>query len=266
MRKFSIFALVMLASWTADVRAVEFQNIRGTYGPFGAKRPDNKIMPGEVYMLNFDITGLSIDGKTGACKYSLTLEVRDPKGKQIVPDKDKVQEKGVLVGLGGNVVPEVAHVVIGVDQPIGNYEVLVTVKDVATNSSKQFKQVLEVIPKAFGLIHVMAPSVGFVGQDYSADFSVVNMARDKKSIPKVTIKTRALDASGKPTSIEPIISRIPEDMPSDLQWDRQELVRLTSRYWLNRPGRFTIEIEATDEIAKKTIKFSYGLNVLEAGK
>ena len=265
MRKLSVLALIVMACCTSDLRAVDFQNVRGTYGLYGAKRPDNKILPGDVYNLSFDVTGLSIDPKNGFVKYTMTLEVRDPKGKQLIPEKDQKTDKGVVVGLGGNVMPEVAHVVIGVDQPVGKYEVVVTVTDVATKSFKKLTQTLEVMPKDFGFILVSAPSVGFVGQDYATVFALVGMARDKKSVPKMTVKTRAFDATGKATAGE-IINKVPEDMPPEIQYDRLELVTLSAPYLLNRPGRFTIQVEATDEITKKTAKFSYSLTVVETGK
>ncbi len=266
MRKLSVLALVVLACCASDVRAVDFQNVRGAYGLGGAKRPDNKILPGDVYQLFFDVTGLSIDPKNGFVKYSMTLEVHDPNGKQLIPEKDQKTDKGVIVGLGGNVVPEVALAVIGVDQAIGKYQMVVTVTDVATKASKKLTQSFEVLPKAFGFILVSAPSIGFVGQDnYATAFALVGMARDKKNWPKLTVKTRALDASGKPAAGD-LVNKVPEDMPPNIQWDRLELVTLNSPYLLNRPGRFTIEIEATDDITKKTVKFSYGLTVVETGK
>jgi hypothetical protein len=39
---------------------------------------------------------------------------------------------------------------------------------------------------------------------------------------------------------------------------------LVSPIFLNRPGRFTIQVKATDELRKKTVEFSYKLTVLDA--
>jgi hypothetical protein len=119
------------------------------------------------------------------------------------------------------------------------------------------------LPQEFGLIHVMAPAVGFVGQDYAAEFSLVGMARDNKKVPKLTIKSRVIEASGKPATQEPIITKAPEDFPPEVDWARQELVRMTSSILLNRTGRFTVEIEAKDELSKKSVKFSYNLTVVD---
>src|ERR1700676_5157485 len=127
MRKLSVLALVMLAAWTADARAVDIKNVRATYGPFGYPRPNYKMLPGDALQLNFDVTNLTVDPKNGAVEYSITQEVFDPKGKQMIPDKDKSWKKGVVVGLGGSMVPEFTYVVVGVDREPGKYKVVITV-------------------------------------------------------------------------------------------------------------------------------------------
>lgn len=261
MRKLSVLALVVGALWTADASAVEFKNVRSTYGPFGAPRTANKMLPGDVYLVNFEILNLTIDPKNGAVKYAITLEVFDPKGKSIIKDTNK---KGIVVGLGGNTVPEVVHVLLGADQAPGKYKVVVTVEDGGSKASKQLMQELEVIPADFGIIHVLAPSIGFVGQDYVAEFSLVGWARDAKKVPKMTITSRVFDDAGKPTLAEPNVSNIPADFGADQKWDRQEIVRMASPILLNRAGRYTVQIEAKDELSKKSVKFSYSLTVIDA--
>src|SRR6516225_6730423 len=113
MRKLSALALVLLAWWTADVRAVEFKNVRATYGAFGAPRPSNKMLPGDAFMINFDLVNLTIDPKTGGANYKIALEVTDPKGKSLIKEESK---KGVVVGLGGNTVPDSVTFLLGFDQ------------------------------------------------------------------------------------------------------------------------------------------------------
>jgi hypothetical protein len=261
MGKLSALALVVLACWTADAGAIEIKNVRATYGPFGAPRPDNKMLPGDVYMVNFDITSLNVDAR-GSAKYEISLEVLDPKGKQIVKEQYK---KGVVVGLGGNTVPEFVHVIVGADQAPGKYKVMVTVAEADSKSPpKQLVEYLEVQPKAFGFIFVSAPAVGLTGQDYMMEYSLVGMSRDAKNIPKVTVTTSVLDENGKSTVAEPMPNRIPDDAPD--MWaniGKQELLRVQSPIYLNRPGRFTVQIEARDELSKQTKKYSYTLRVLD---
>jgi hypothetical protein len=264
MRKLPVFVLFLLATWTSDARALDIKNVRSNYGPFGVPRSNNKVLPGEVYFINFDITDMSVDPKTGGVEYTLTLEVFDPKGKQMIPDKEKSWMKGAIVGLGGTTVPEFTNVVIGVDKDPGKYKVVITVEEKNTKAKASVTQELEVLPSEFGFIHVQAPAIGQVGQDYVCEFSLVGWQRDSKKIPKITLATRIIDdATGKPATTLPNISKIPEDLPKDIDWPKLEMVRMRSPTFLNRPGTFTIEFEAKDELKNKTAKFSYKLVVIQ---
>jgi hypothetical protein len=262
MRKLSALALVALALWGGDARAVDIEKIRATYGPFGAFRPGNKLLPGDVFVINFDIVDITIDAKTGATKYTMVLEVTDPKGKQVVKESTN---KGLLVGLGGKIVPEVVHVLLGADQMPGKYTVKVTITDPANKTTKQLVQELEVLPPGFGFIHVLAPSMGLKGQDYAVEYALVGMGRDKKNFPKITLTVRVLDDKDMPTLTEPVVSKIPDDLPG-LKADKQELIRVVSGIYLNRPGRYTVIIEAVDDLTKKSAKISYPLTVIDPGK
>jgi hypothetical protein len=261
----SALALVVLACWATDAPALEFKNVRPIYGPFGVSRPTNsKVMLGDVYHLSFDIVGLTVDPKSGGAQYTITWDVFDPKGKQIIPEKERVFEKGVVVGLGGDTVPDLLVVLLGVDQPVGKYKVVVTVEDKKSKAKAKLEQEVEVQKTEFGLIHVQAPAMGLVGQDYVAEFTLVGWGRDKKKMPKITVTTQVLDSAGKPTVANPGISDIPKDMPA-VDWPNTEIVRMRMPVFLNRPGRYTIQIEARDELNNKTTKFSYPLNVIDAG-
>jgi hypothetical protein len=263
MRKLSVLAVVVLAVCTADARAVEIKNVRSLYGPFGFPRPNNKMLLGDVYHLSFDVTGLSIDPKTGAAEYIITQELFNPKGKQIFPDMQRSYKKGVVVGLGGNTVPELAVLVVGLDQETGKYKFVLTIEEKSTKAKTSMTHEIEVLPIDFGFIHVQAPATGFVGQDYAAEFAVVGWQRDAKKVPKLTLTTRIVDdATGKPTTTVPNISHIPGDLPAEADLSKQELVRMASPIFLNRAGTFTVEWEAKDELSKKTIKMSYKLTVI----
>jgi hypothetical protein len=263
MRKLSALALIAVALWGGDARAVDIKNIRATYGPFGAFRPGNELLPGDVFIINFDIVDITIDAKTGATKYTMTLEVSDPNGKQVVKE---TTNKGLLVGLGGKVVPDVVHVLLGADQMPGKYTVKVTISDPANKSKKELVQELKVLQPGFGFIHILAPAMGLKGQDYAVEYALVGMGRDKKNFPKITLTVRVLDESGMPTLTEPVVNKIPDDLPS-LKVDKQELIRVVSGIYLNRPGRFTVVIEAVDDLTKKSAKISYPLTVIDpAGK
>jgi hypothetical protein len=266
MRKLSLVAVLALLAFAADARAIDIKNVRSTYGPFGNPRPNNKILPGDVYHIYFDITDLKPDPKTGAVEYTLTQEVYDPKGKQLIPDKDKSVKKGLILGLGGTVAPELTHVVIGLDKDPGKYKVVITIEEKSTKAKASVTHEVDVQPQDFGFIFVLAPATGLVAQDYAAEFTLVGWQRDAKKAPKITLTVRIIDDAGKPTQTAPMVSNIPADLDPGIKWEKEQVIRMTSPIFLNRTGVYTIEIEAKDELAKnKTAKLTYKVNVIMPG-
>jgi hypothetical protein len=264
MRKMFALALVVTALWTVDARAVEFKNVRATYGPFGAPRSSSAMLPGDTYMMFFDLTGLKIDAK-GVAKYEIGLEVFDPKGKSVV--KESTNKKAVIVALGGSSVPEFARVMLGVDQPPGDYKVVVTVTEDGAKTPSKLEQKVQLQPKGFGMIQVWAQPFGFVGQDYMLHYGVVEMARDANKMPKMTFTTRIIDeATGKATLAEPQVSKFPEDLSTEQRAEiaKQGFIPVDSPMFLNRAGKFRVEVDIRDELAKKSLKFSYSLTVLDS--
>jgi hypothetical protein len=256
-------ALLALVVCSSDVRALDIKNVRATYGPFGAPRPANKMLPGDVFIINFEIANLTIDPKNGATKYSMTFQVLDPKGKEVI---NETTNKGIVVGLGGNTVQEMVTVILGVDQTPGKYTAKVTITDAANKTKQTLTQEVELLKPDFGFIHIQAPTFGLKGQDYAVQYALVGWMRDKKGAPKITLTFRVLDDKNKPTLTDPIVNKIPDDLPG-FKADKQELITLFSPILLNRAGRFTVEIEALDELSKKSAKFSYPLTVVDpAGK
>lgn len=254
-------AVVSMAFWATGAEAVEFKNVRAIYGPFGATRPTNKVLPGDVVILEFEIFDLAVDPKTGVVKYETKLVVLDPKGKDMI--KPQSDRKGLALGLGGNMVPERAIFLLGADFAPGKYKLVITITDPTSKKFKEYTHILDVLPADFGFIHITAPAIGLLGQDFPIEYSLVGFATDKMKMPKMVVTTRVLDENGKPTVSEATVNKIPEDLGGQ---KTNELVRLVSPIFLNRPGRFTFEIEARDELSKKSAKFSYSFKVVDSSK
>src|SRR5262249_29481802 len=95
-------------------------NVRPTYGVFGATRADDKIRPGDIYFVSFDIEGLSVETDTGKVQYSIALEVYDSKDPKPFFKEGPINREVVLM-LGGNRVSAFANVVIPPNQAAGKY-------------------------------------------------------------------------------------------------------------------------------------------------
>jgi hypothetical protein len=239
---------------------LQLTNVRLTVGELGPNRPNNKFLPGDIVVVGYDIEGLSIE-QDGIVKYTILMEVSDPAGKPIF--KQEPKEFTELIPLRGSKVPARAFVTLGLDMEPGIYTVKVTVSDPKTKSSNSLSTKFEVLKKDFGIVAVMtthdpraeiaAPTTGTVGQTIYVWMSIANFQRDPKTKqPNVELELTFLDDQGKPTLGQPI-KRIQD---SGIEADRGAFPIFFPLY-LNRPGKFTLRVTATDRVANK--KASYEL-------
>jgi hypothetical protein len=260
-------ALVVCSLCPAPARALELKNMRAVYGPFGSERVDNKFLPGDLLYVTFDVTDVKVaEEKGGMTKYHISIEesLLDSKGGKVF-EKNKTNQDSL--SLGGTHLPGIAEVFIGKDQAPGKYTLKVTVKDLLSKQTKEITYPFEVLPETFGFVRLFAPVAGLTGQQYVANFAVGGMGRDAKKKPKVNISMRVLDEAGKPVHSQPVTMDIPKDLPDELasKIDALPFVDLQFPLFLNRPGRFTIELEGTDTVAKKTAKLRFPLTVIDPG-
>ena len=266
MRKVPFIALALLGLCVPSARALDIKNVRSTYGPFGSVRADNKLLQGDVLFLSFDIVDVKVEANSGLVRYKNQLEVLDAKGKAVFK-RETSNQRGLY--LGGARLPERAQVVTGADQPPGKYTVRLTVTDVASKdtkgnfSSKAFTYEFELLPAALGLIHVNAPSIGVTNQEYTATMALVGFARDDKKMLSIEIRTRILDDKNQPTMAKPLILSLPAELPKDFEVKTASLIPLPMGLYLNRSGRFTVEITAEDAVSKKSAKVTFPLVVLD---
>jgi hypothetical protein len=239
-------------------------NVRPTYGINGPTRPDNKYLPGDRLDLSFDITNITVDRKSGQAKWEMAMDViDDAKGKSVFNRKNPPNE--MLVALGGNRLPAYCYVSMGLDQPAGKYTLRVTVTDLANKATTSTDYKFVVGEKAFGIVGLMAQPAGFPGTPSGVRFEVVGMQRNSKMEFDLKVSLRVYDDKGKPTLVEPIASEFPKDLPEGVDPKKLNVVPVAFPIELTRPGRFRIELEATDRLAKtnKTKTLSYTLNVID---
>jgi hypothetical protein len=246
--------------------ALELSNIRPTYGVLGAPRPDNKVLPGDIYYVAFDIDNVRVD-ETGKVLYSMGMEVLDSRNKtQFKQDPPDLEGSN---SLGGGHLPAFAKVEIGLDQPPGEYTLRVTVSDRSSKKTKTFQQKFEVLNRQFGLVRVRltgdfegrvdAPNFGVAGQTLWLHCFGVGFERGgPKKQPDVALEMQVLDESGKPVVAKPASGEVKE-LPKDITAFPIGPEPLA----LNRAGKFTIKLKATDRIGKKSFELSFPLTVVE---
>ena len=267
MNRYVVTALFVLGVFPNLASALEIKNIRPCYAPFGATRYNLKLLPGDVLFITYDLDGLATDKKSGKTNYETTLELldvndADPKKAKVLYKKPSTNE--VVPQLGTGRMPGDLHVIMGAQQAPGKYAIRLTVHDKVANEAKAFQYPFEVVPQGFGFVGVTAPAIGFPGQHYVTGFGLVNLALNAKTKePEVEVDIKILDEKG--AAVAPAVKiLLPRDMPEGIKLDEANFVPLQYPIYLNRPGRFTIEIQAVDKLAgNKKQELRYPVTVLD---
>ena len=259
MTRLAFASLVALGFFVNASSAVDIKNIRPSYGPFGATRAEAKFLPGDFIFMTYDLEGLAVDPKSGKTNYETTLEFIDDKGK-VLFKRPNVNEFVPL--LGGGRMPGDLQFILGAQQAPGKYAIKLTVNDKIAKDAKAFKYDIEVVPQTFGFVGVTVPAFGFPGDFYVAGFGAVNLALDAKGMPNAEIKISIFDDKGK-AATTPVTFLLPRDMPEGVDLKQSNFVPFQHRVYLNRPGRFTVEIQAHDKFGNKKAELRYPMTVLD---
>jgi hypothetical protein len=260
-------ALAAALSFTpGQANQLSFLNVHSVTGFFGPERQTEKLLPGDIYLLVFDIAGFKFDAD-GKISYRMAMQVTDSRGK--VQFGHEPQDREAFNSLGGNRVPASAFIEVRFDQPPGEYTLSLTVTDRTSKASQNLTRKFEVLPKAFGIVQLVTtidpqrtravPPAGVIGEFRYASCAVVGFERDTaKKQPNIVLEMRILDEAGTQVS-KPSVQEINQDVPENAGLLTADPFPVA----LNRPGRFTIELQATDRITKKTAKVSLPLTSLE---
>jgi hypothetical protein len=250
-------------------KAVSFSNARFTYGILGGTRKDTnspKFLPGDLVVLSFDMEGLKM-GEDGRVLYALGTEVRDKNDKLLF--RQEQQELESYYPQGGNRFPAFALTELGTDVQPGEYSITAIVSDRAEKGSqaKRLTKKFDVLAAQFGIVSPVltfherglpAPPLLVPGQRVMVNYGVTGFQRDPKTKqPYVIGSMRILDENKKPTLEKEIrgdVKQYPEN---------SKVIPISFHLLLNRPGKFTIEMKAKDEVAGKSATQTFDIEVVE---
>ncbi len=262
--------VALLSAAPGQTEELKLANVRSVYGIFGPERQDNKRLPGDVFLLVFDIDGLKANAD-GQVVYRMSMQVTDSQGK-VVLGKSLPEDITADCTLGGARVPARAFALIGLDMEPGEYTMKVTVTDARSKATQKFTRKFEVLPKDFGLVRltttidpnaqVQVPPNGVVGEYRWVNFLAVGFERDKTTKqPNVTVEMNIIDENGKPVRDKPVVGEAAGNIP-----EKSGAITMQFMLGLNRKGKFTVELQAKDRLSKKTAKVSFPLVVTQQEK
>lgn len=259
-------ALLTALAATPSASGLSLTHVHATHGLLGPERSAEALAPGDVYFLSFDIEGITVE--EGKVRYSIAIEASDAQGKVVF--RQNPADTEASVSLGGANVPAFAKLDVGLDTPPGDYQFKITVKDRVSGKQESLTRTLKVLPRDFALVRQTvsldteaAYPVGvFVcGQGVWVHCNAVAFSRAANKQPNLVFEARVLDDNGKPTLSKPIVHTVNKDIPADKQ-----NVPLAFPLSLNRAGKFTLEIMATDQVNGKKAKFVLPFTVLSGTK
>ncbi len=271
----------------ADAGELQLSNARATYGRSGPTRPAGKYLPGDIYFLSFDIEGLQIT-KKGYANWSMKLEVLDAAGKPL-GGKEALDVPHTLWCIqGGGRLPQFVYSDLSDAKP-GEYTVKVTITDQFEPEPKKpdpkrkkptatLTKKYEVGEKGFGIVRLICsspglrgpgpdvPGVGTVGDGLFLNYTITGFGRDPKTKqPSLRLEISMLDEAGKPTLENPFAETLPSKDDDPLPADVTALPLFNSLA-LTKPGKYTLELKATDQVTKKTVTASYPIVVVDLPK
>lgn len=247
-------ACVLLLAISPALRAeLKLENARFTFGEVGPARSGTQVLPGDELTMAFTMTGLAKDAG-GHVNLSLVSELVDEKGKSLAKMPPRTLK--ALVALGGTDVPGVLSFSLPLEFPAGKYRVRGVVKDLIADVEATTERAIEVLPAQLGIVRLrlsndaagQSPSGGNVtaGQGVHIQCLAVGFAHKDKRI-HLTGSMRVLDAAGKSTFPKPLSFVLDQEAPDEVNQANFKFALSA-----NRPGRYTIQIEAQDKIAGKT--------------
>jgi hypothetical protein len=255
--------MAALSSAPDQAAPLNLTHVRATYGPLGALRKDHSLLPGDEVFVAFDIEGVTV-AADGRVLYNMATDVLDSKGKVVFRQEPRDLE--AVNALGGTTLPAYAHLDVGLDSPPGEYTVRVTVTDRASKRTGTLTQKFQVKDKAFGLVRLtttsdpdgrIPTSVFECGASLWVNCGVVGFERSSQGKADVIVELRILDEKGQPTLSKPFTGELGKDAPKTLA-----ALPVQFHVGLNRAGKFTVEVKATDRTSKKSAVLAFPLAVV----
>jgi hypothetical protein len=261
----TIGILMALSVAPADSGQFSLANVRTTYGILGDKRPDDKFLPGDRFVLSFDIEGAKANA--GKIRYGIGMQVSDAAGKVLY--KQEPVDSEANTAAGENKLAAFASLGIGTEQPPGDYTLKVTVADRNGRATQELTRSYQVLPKAFGIVRPTTtsdadgkkPTASLrKGKPGWINFAAVGFGWDKaKGQPHLTATLRVLDEDGKPALAKPSSGMIDQDVPTGAK-----AVPMQFELVLQKAGKFTVELEAVDDVTGEKASLSLPIRVAES--
>ena len=261
LQSMALFAALTMTP--AQGAGLTLSNPRITYGELGSTRPDNKLLPGDIFFLSFDIDGIKVSD-AGRVKYGMAMEVVDATGKSIFKQMPVERRRLPAAGRDQAAGPGVrqrrrrpagrdlhlqgdGHGHVGQGQAGGQdpgAEVRGAAAGLRDRPAVHGRRPKGGDPRPAGRRHRAGPVRPLRGHR-------VRPRQGQGNQPNITIEMVVYGKDSQPTLAKPTVKQIPDEADGKVD---EKVVGVPMRFLvpLNREGGFLIRLKATDNISKKT--------------
>jgi hypothetical protein len=240
-------------------------DVRTTHGILGPTRPDNKFLAGDAFVVSFNMEGAKVEG--GKIRYGIGMQVIDASGK-VLYKQDPVDNE-TKSPADGDKIAAFARLEIGTEQPAGDYTLKITVADRNGRVTQDLTRAYQVLPTAFGLVRPATtsdpdgkkPTAALrKGRPGWINFAAVGFGWDKaKGQPHLNATMRVLDEDGNTALARPSSGTIDQDVPRGTK-----AIPMQFELTLQKAGKFTVELEAVDEVTGEKTSLSLPIRVADS--
>ena len=259
-------ALTLAADPPGDLK---LSNVRATHGLLGPKRTEKQVLPGDRVFVCFDIDGITVNAD-GKVQYSIATDVTDAKGKSIY--KQEPRDLEVPLSLGGNSVPGYSQIDCGLEQPAGKYTLKLTVvrslrRQEDGDVHARFRDRRAAASVWCGFCDDARPRgalpVERRGQSAKHAYGCNSASSASSATRLANSQTSPSNCKSSTTTTSRSASRRPARISKDVP-DNVTMLPIQFLLSLNRAGKFSLVVTATDQLSRKTTKTTLPLTVLEA--
>jgi hypothetical protein len=244
--------------WIASAQnALTIENVRPTFGSPGPDRAGAlQVYPGDTLFISFSLKGLQTNNQ-GQGKVRLEVEATDAAGSRVF--RQDSGDSTFLNALGGDSFHTNVRLDMGPKTAPGKYKVKVIATDLTSKTNATRESDIEILPPGFAIVKVTAgtdqnlsasASVFGIGQALYVGFAVVGFQNEAATKhPNLRLEMKVKEGG----VVLAGASQTGEVNATQVEKVPQGSSMVPGRFLLplNKVGKFTVEVTATDLVTQK---------------
>jgi hypothetical protein len=265
MQRFFVLVGLLLTPFAAFAK-LEIKNVQPAHGLLGPARESDDVYPLDEYFVRYQVAGIQPD-KEGRADLEVHAKLLGPDGKPVFERVTPPAPRPL--SLGGDTLQTFGSFTFPEKAPLGEYKLIVTVKDLTSKESTSFERKITCKATTFQILmprfsrdtegKMPAGTVGLAGETLHYALRVVGYDKSSKQVA-LLMRATVLDADGKDIGAKP--AEVHGDINDPVKAIESRYAAFDGVLALHRAGEFKLRITVEDTIGKRTATFETPLKVL----